>query len=542
MTAPPKDINELAQRGELPKDPRDVAQPVSLEARRRALEWRKGLLVTNRGTQKEPSWEPKRCLANVLHVLSLHPEWHEVIAFDEFGQTVITRKRPPMREQDAPSAYRAGDWTDDDTTRTAAWFAVEVGFEPPGKMIDEAVSVVARKNVVHPVRDWLSSLEWDSVDRLESMLATYFGAKMSAYTAAVGTRWMISAVARVFRPGCKVDSILALEGDQGIGKSTALRALAGPDWFADTGITIGDKDSYQALRRKWIFEFAELASIRGRDIERVKNFLSSQVDTYRASYGRRTQDYPRQVVFAGSTNEGHYLADPTGSRRFWPVKCKAVDLEALATDREQLWAEARTRFERGEPWHLDTQELRELAAEEQAQREERDDWETIVREWLECPTVPIQGYQDSRRRLNLSEGLTTADVLLGALGFSPERISPAATKRVGHSLRALGFSPRQLREGGSRVRRYFRTCDGTCDARTKENKPLSHVTGVTGSHTYTEGDGEKGFHSAIGKPPAPAVTCDGEERESQKELSFDSGGVTSGPAQVQGDGSKGGDL
>lgn len=416
--------------------------------------WRAGLLLT-----KER--EPKRCLANVMHVFSLHPDWSGVLAFDAFGIAVVTRKTPPMRTQDAPREYRIGDWTDEDSARTVAWFASEVGFEPATVHVDQAVGAIAQRHIVHPVRDWLASLTWDGVPRLDGFAATYLGARASEYTTAVGSRWMIAAIARVFEPGCKVDSLLGLEGSQGIGKSSALRLLAGAEWFADTGITIGEKDSYQALRRKWVFEFAELSSIKKSEYERVKNFMSSQVDTFRASYGRRTQDHPRQVVFAGSTNESQYLGDPTGSRRFWPVKCGKVDLVGLASDREQLWAEARIRYEAGAPWYLDTPELRALAEAEQAERHETDDWVEIVHRWLAAPTRP-DGY-GGRNIVKLDDGITTVDVLLGALGFAPERITPGATKRVGHVLRSLEFAPMQLRESGDRVRRYFRTCDGTSD-------------------------------------------------------------------------------
>jgi hypothetical protein len=471
--------------------------------------WRSGLLLSNKG-------EPKRCLANVMHVFSLHPEWAGVLAFDAFGLAVVTLKRPPMRNQDAPQDYATGDWTDEDSARTVAWFASEVGFEPGVVQVDQAVGAVARKRTVHPVRDYLTALDWDGVARLDDFASAYLGAARSAYSAAVGRRWMIAAVARVFEPGAKVDSLLGLEGQQGIGKSSALRILAGPEWFADTGITIGDKDSYQSLRRKWIYEFAELASIRGREVERVKNFLSSQVDTYRASYGRRTQDHPRQVVFAGSTNEEHYLADPSGSRRFWPVRCGEVDLAAIRRDRDQLWAEARRAYQAGEPWYLDTSELRALAAAEQAERMEHDDWIDIVSRWLKAPTKP-DGLSVAREIVDLESGITTADVLLGALGFPPERIAPAATKRVGHVLRALGFSPRQQREGAERVRRYFRTCDGTRDTDEAENKPLSHVTPVTGTSTYVRDQAELFVGSQAERAVTP-VTCDSYEAEEREAL------------------------
>ncbi|HEX9619438.1 MAG TPA: virulence-associated E family protein [Polyangiaceae bacterium] len=508
----PMDENDRARAGELPSDPRNGARPVTrkakVEADRVTLNpdfWRGGLLLTKRD-------EPRRCLANVMHVLALHQDWRGVLAWDAFGVAVVTQKVPPMRPQDAPADYALGDWTDEDTARTIAWFTCEVGFEPAAGHVDQGVAAIAHRTIVHPVRDWLASLEWDGTERLNDLGRVYFGAPGSAYAAAVGRRWMIAAVARVIEPGCKVDSLLGLEGAQGIGKSSALRLLAGAEWFADTGITIGDKDSYQALRRKWIYEFAELSSIRGREIERVKNFLSSQTDTYRPSYGRRTQDHPRQVVFAGSTNDEHYLTDPTGSRRFWPLRCAQIDLGALSRDRAQLWAEAVSAYRAGEPWHLDTAELRALAAEEAAEREEQDDWLDFVRRWLDDPTRP-DGH-GGRDRLILGDGITTGDVLAGAIGMPAERITPAATRRIGIVLRALGFFPRQLWNGGDRVRRYYRTCDATRDEGEAPTGSDHTSQDITGTYTYTqENGGDDHAQSYRAKPVVMPVMCDADDLE-----------------------------
>lgn len=438
--------------------PDDGNAPNAANARRLKVAepdaWRRNLIFTNDGKHK-------KCLANVMAILAADPAWLGVLAYDAFAQTVVATRVPPARDIDAPAHRVPGDWTDADSTRAAAWIATTYGFEPTVVQVEQAVQSVAQRTIVHPVREYLSALVWDDVPRLNYFASTYLGAPDTQYSAAVGSRWLIGAVARVFEPGCKVDSMLVLEGAQGIGKSSALRTLAGGDWFADTGITIGEKDSYQALRRKWIFELAELSAIRGaRDIERVKNFLSSQVDTYRASYGRRTQDHARQVVFAGSTNELQYLSDPTGSRRFWPITCRHVDLATLKRDRDQLWAEARARFDRGEAWHLDTPELRAAATAEQSNREERDDWIEIIAHWL---TTPIQLGK-------LDDGVTTAEVLLTALNFPPERIKNADTQRVGRALRALRYERRQVRShSGERAYRYFPPSDPVTDSVTPDD-------------------------------------------------------------------------
>jgi putative DNA primase/helicase len=446
-------------------------------------DWARGLILTEEGT-------PKRNLANTMHVLGQHPEWSGVLAYDLFAESIVKLRPPPTRKQDEPEAKSAGPWTEADSVRAATWIASTVGFDAAVQWVDAAVATVAERNLIHPVRDWLRELEWDHVERLDRMLVTYFGADDSNYTRAVGAKWMISAVARVEQPGCKADHMLVLESKaQGIGKSTALRILASDPWFSDTGIIIGDKDSFQAMRRVWIYELAELSSIRGRDVERVKTFLSSPSDRYRPSYGRVTREFPRQTVFAGSTNEEHYLTDPTGARRFWPVKCRSIDLEGLRRDRDQLWAEAKHRFTKGEKWHLEQGDIAGDAAKEQADRAERDDWIDVVADWLTCPTVPdaqSAGREATRHRVSLADGVTTAQVLLGALNFAPERITPGATKRVGHVLRTLGFTPRQARDGVTRTRRYERTCDSTCDTSTAEKGSCHTSQVVTGDSTHTQ--------------------------------------------------------
>lgn len=406
--------------------------------------------------------KPKTCVANAMHVLATHPAWKGVIAYDAFAECIVCVAEPPTRRQDAPGASMLGDWTDAHSTRTAAWIASEADFDVTPAVVEQAVAVQAAKKTVHPVRDYLRAQVWDGKARLDLMLHRYFGVIDSPYSRAVGARWMISAVARIMRPGCQVDCMLVLEGAQGQRKSTGLEALCEhPEWFADTGISIGDKDSYQSLRRKWIYEFGELDSIKGREVTRVKNFVSARSDNYRPSYGRRNQDFPRQVVFAGTTNEDQYLADRTGNRRFWPVKCLTeVDVAAIRRDRGQLWAEARARFENGEPWHVDTPELVKLCQAEQVERQAPDDWVPIVAKWLESPTIPDTDStprEPRRTRVDITQGITTADALLGAIAMRPADINSANTTRMGRVLRDCGLlvTKNPLRRGGDRARRYY---------------------------------------------------------------------------------------
>ena len=465
--------------------PRRAKQDVMQRLPRAALEassrlrskWRKALLHKLDGT-------PKRILANVMTVLAAHPLWEGVLAYDAFAETVVCTKAPPVRAIDRVHSGEPGDWSEEDAVRTSAWFSSEIGFDPAIDMVHQAAIAIARKRQVHPVRDWLQSLDWDGVPRVDQVLPIYFGATDSVYVRAIGSKWMISAVARVFQPGCQVDCMVVLEGKQGRKKSTGFERLAGKDWFADTPMDLGSKDAYQSLSRKWIYEIAELDSFKGRDATKVKAFVSARRDKYRPSYGRRSRDFPRQLVFCGTTNEHEYLTDRSGNRRFWCVRSsRDVDVDGIGRDRDQLWAEAVSRYRSGEPWYVDTPALRALCEAEQAERVPDDPWTELVRVWLKAPTVPDDGGR--RRVVDLEFGFTTTEALLGAINLRPGEASLAASIRIGHVLRDLKWLPRQVRDGDDTPRRYFISGPGdeplheTGTADVRETGPCTNVTDVT---------------------------------------------------------------
>jgi putative DNA primase/helicase len=244
-------------------------------------------------------------------------------------------------------------------------------------VLDEMVAE-GRRNQYDPLLHYLQSLTWDQTPRMETWLTDYLGTTDTPYARAVGRKFLIGAAARALNAGVKMDTMLVLEGDQGIGKSTALRYLFGDRFFIDHLPDFHSKDSFMQLQGAWCVEVAELSALSKADVKDVKQFLSRLVDKFRPPYGSATIQVGRRCVFAGTVNpeeESGYLRDPTGARRFWPVSCGEIDLPALLEWKHQLWAEAVAAYKSGEPWYLtDAEEIGAAKAEQEARRE-IDPWE-----------------------------------------------------------------------------------------------------------------------------------------------------------------------
>jgi predicted P-loop ATPase len=282
-----------------------------------------------------------------------------------------------------------GAWTDHEDRLAAEWLQKQ-GILVSAEIVGQAVQTAARDHPFHPVKTYLKGLQGDGVERLDQWLSRYLGAEDNEYCRAVGSRWMISAVARIFRPGAKADCCLILEGPQGIRKSTALRTLA-EEYFTDELADLGSKDAAMQTRGVWIIELSELDSLSTSDVGQIKAFMSRTTDRFRPPYGMRLMESPRQCVFAGTVNQNTYLRDETGGRRFWPIICGQITVDELARDRDQLWAEAKVRFDSGEPWWLDTVELVRMASDQQLDRYETEPWEEVIAPWIEVwPSVSIR--------------------------------------------------------------------------------------------------------------------------------------------------------
>jgi putative DNA primase/helicase len=388
------------------------------------------------------------CLSNLITIFGNEPKWRGVLAYDALAQRVVKKKTPPWHDDDRPLEEGTGHWVDEDAIRAASWAAREWECTPTSIMADQAVMVVARRQTFHPVRDWLDVAEtrWDQKPRVDDWLIRLAGASDTPYTRAVCRMFLLGAVARIYEPGCKVDHTLVLEGKTGRGKSTLLRDLFGAEWFLETEMDLGSKDFFQALRGKWGVELSELDSISRGELSKIKAVLTKRIDTYRESFGRHTRDYPRQCVFAGTTEEDQYLKDDRGNRRFLPVATGIIKLGAVARERTQLWGEAAWRYRhggadgRGEAWHLQDAALVKAFEDEQEQRRQVHPWESAIARYLHSSRF-------------VERGVTTADVL-EALKIPIRDQTRFEEMHVGGILKKLGWERVRLRVAGERAYLY----------------------------------------------------------------------------------------
>lgn len=370
------------------------------------------------------------CLSNVVAILEQDKRWQGVVAEDLFASRTIKRQSLPSYDDE-----QATEWTDIDTSRTVVWLSLVYGMTPGNDTVDRAVDVVARANAFHPVRDWIGGLTWDGTERIKHWLTDYLGVEDTEYSRRVAKWFLVAMVARVYRPGVKFDTCLVLEGKQGLKKSSAFRVLAG-EWFSDTELDLANKDSMSAIRGKLLHEFAELGSIARTEATRQKSFLSRQIDEYRPTYGRREIRCPRQLVFAGTTNDWQWQKDPTGGRRFWPVEVtQEIATDDLARAREQLFAEAAVCFHRGDRFWPTPEEQRRYFDPEQASRESEDAFEDAIHEWLSE---------------SMLETFSLADVLAGPLKLDAARFTRDVQTRVGQILKKQGCRRVERRNGVTR--------------------------------------------------------------------------------------------
>lgn len=393
-------------------------------------DWRDKLKFTEKGALAQT-------IENAVIILTNDPKLAGRLALNEMEHNIVTLSSLPWR-----AVKGASQWTDSDDA--ALRFYLERVYGLTGKdRIFDAVNVVAQQNAFHPVRDYLDGCTWDGIPRVETLLIDYLGAEDNAYTRAVTRKTLVAAVARIYHPGQKFDYMLTLRGRQGLGKS-ALIAKLGGKWFSDTFTTMQGKEAYEQVLGVWIVEVGELAGMRKAEAETIKLFISKTSDRFRPAYGRRLQEFPRQCIFIGTTNETQFLRDMTGNRRFWvvdtpndPVRDMWEDLtpETVA----QIWAEATELFRKGEKLYL-PRELESVAREVQETYEEENPRVGIVADYLDR-LLPA-GWDDmdlyARRQWleTTSEGtvqrtcVCTMEIWAEALSGNPDRIDRYAGKEI----------------------------------------------------------------------------------------------------------------
>jgi predicted P-loop ATPase len=254
----------------------------------------------------------------------------------------------------------------------------QFGFDPGKEYLADALKNECLDHAFDPVRDYLDSLQWDGVSRVDNWLTRYCRAADTPLNRAFGRKVLIAAVRRVRQPGCKFDFILVLEGDQGIGKSTLLRILTSEENFSDNEILgLEKREQQEAVQGVWIYEIGELEGMRKADVTHTKLFASKTHDSARPAWGRSRVDRPRRCILIATTNDDTYLRDTTGNRRFWPVKVSRIDLDAVARDRDQIWAEAAVLEAQGEALAIGEEHWSAAAVQQKARRD-HDPWEDLI--------------------------------------------------------------------------------------------------------------------------------------------------------------------
>lgn len=334
-------------------------------------DWQGLLELDRRGKVKDT-------ITNIANIIRFD-ENLKTIVYNEFKDTIDVVGILPWKQ------VKPG-WNDSDLANAKVYFERVYGIWSPTKFKDALLAVVSADRGYHPIKEYFSGLQWDGRERIDTLLIDYFGAEDTPYTRAVIRKTLVAAVARIFEPGKKFDSILVLNGPQGLGKSTFFARL-GMEWFSDS-LSISDmrdKTAAEKLQGYWILEISEMNGIKKTDVETVKSFVSRQDDKFRQAYGVNVESHPRSCIIVGSTNsESGFLRDVTGNRRFWPVHVpgtgKFRPWEVAEID--QIWAEAIQLYRGGEELFLKGAEAEE-AYKMQQDAMESDDREGIVAEYLE---------------------------------------------------------------------------------------------------------------------------------------------------------------
>lgn len=423
QSKPNQEIIAAEEESEEPPEPEDLAEmqdDFSSPGHLHTIWESMGVGLTKAGS-------PVCNVDNALRVLERWQDLKDIAWFDEFHQKFYTEW----------GAREPREWSDLDDLRLLGFFQRELGFaRMSDDIIRKAVMIYGSARVRNEPRDWMNKLKWDGVPRVRSFFVDCFGTENTPYNNVVSKNWWVSMVARIMKPGCKVDNMVVLEGEQGKFKSTALDVIGGK-WYTETHELPTDNDFYMVLQGKLIIEISEFHSFLRADPAAVKACVTRRTDRYRAPYARRPADYPRQCIFCGSINEDSYLNDPTGARRFWPVKIGNIDLGRIRENRDQLFAEAVKMYKSGEVWY----EVAPGSEQQQENRRQVDSWENMIEEFVTA---------------RLDEEQSILDIGVGCLGYSPKDLQIQHQRRIGKIMRQLGYKTRNTQRNGASVRIFYK--------------------------------------------------------------------------------------
>lgn len=420
----------------------EAVAPAPVKPKEEALAWDR----TDNGALK-------KTFNNLMNYLRLPAGGlHKIFAFNDLTGRVEFVSPAPWHRGRMPVYAGVGD---NDLKLLKGYLASKHGCEATTTDIEAAVTNVAYHDRFHPIREYLDSLVWDKKPRINTWMKDYLGAVDGGYPEyleAVSRKVLCAAVLRAQKPGVEYHHVVVLEGEQDLGKSATV-AILGGEWASDSPIDPHDRDTVDKMQGRWLIEMAEMETVRKADEDALKAFITRKTDRVRLAYGRSTGEYPRQSIFIATKNpgpDGTYLKDPTGNRRWWPVRLEPkadkatglsqIDFKGLQAARNQLFAEAMhvVKTAPGEKLSMDTPLLKAQAKAVVDQRRAAHEWTESIASWIaRCDEKP-----ETRR-----EFLTVKDVYLEALGGSDARLDRRATNSIANVLAAQGWTQGAKRFG-----------------------------------------------------------------------------------------------
>lgn len=321
--------------------------------------------------------------ANIYKQLTETERWSNIFAFDEFNNAEMVISKPPWQSGD-PKHFKPRPLRDTDYTQTQMWLQRNWANASKTAVVD-AVNAACEIQIISPVRHYLERLPESAFD-ISHLFEAYFAVlprdqAEQDYVREASRVFLTQACARAIDAGCKADIVIVLEGKQGIGKSTGLRALFSPDWFKDSLPPMSQKDASDYLVGSWCIELAEMAYQKKAEIEQQKAFLSRQEEKYRPAYKKTSIVYKRRCVFVATTNRDDWAVDETGNRRYLPIKTQNIDVVGLKRDRDMIWAAAYAEYMRTKHWWLQ-ERFTEYTRQQTEARQEADLWSQLLQEHL----------------------------------------------------------------------------------------------------------------------------------------------------------------